>query len=105
MSRLHHAGGAGRIGRRAERAGIERVHGGDVAGAGQEHVDLGETAQVCTGLGQHPLDVDHDIGELRLEAVGQRAARIEAGNAGDEQEIADAGGKGRFRLFVVTVHF
>ena len=35
------------------------------------------------------LDVDDDIGELRLETIRQRAIGIEAGNARDEQEIAE----------------
>ena len=37
--------------------------------------------------------------KLRLERVGQLALLVEAGNAGDEQEVADLGGKGERRGF------
>lgn len=97
--RQHHAGRARRIGRRPERAGIERIHRGDVGAARQQHVDLGEIAKGRAGLIEHAPDVGDDIGELRLEAVGQRAVGIEAGDAGDEEEIADAGGEGERRGF------
>ena len=71
--RNNHAGGARRIRRRAERIGIEPVHGCDVGGARQQHVDLDEVAEVGAGLAQHALDVAHDVGELRLELLRQPA--------------------------------
>jgi hypothetical protein len=52
---------------------------------------------VVGGLVEHALDVDDDIGELRLEAVRQRTVGVEAGNAGDEQQVADAGREGERR--------
>jgi hypothetical protein len=48
-------------------------------------------------------DVGDDIGELCLETIRQRAVRIESGNAGDEQEIADARGEGERRRFDASV--
>jgi hypothetical protein len=45
------------------------------------------------------LEVGDDIGELGLEAVGQRTVGVETGDAGDEQEIANAGGEGERRGF------
>ncbi len=72
---------------------------GDVGGAGQQHVDLDEVAKGGAGLVQHALDVGDDIAELRLEAVGQRAVLVEAGNAGDEQQVAGAGGERQRRGF------
>ena len=97
--RLHHAGGARGIGRRPERAGIQRIHRGDVGRARQQHVDLGEIAECRSGFIEHALEVGDDIGELGLEAVGQRALVVEAGDAGDEQQVADAGGEGERRGF------
>jgi len=97
--RRHHAGGAGRIGRRPERFRIELVHRGDVGCARQQHVDLDQIAKARTGFIEHALDVGDDVGELRLEAIGKAAVLVKAGDAGDEQEIADAGGKGERRGF------
>jgi hypothetical protein len=97
--RLHHAGRARRIGRRPEGFRIQRIHRRDVSRARQQHVDLGEIAECRPGLIEHALDVGDDIGELGLKAVGQRAVGVEAGDAGDEQQVADAGGEGERRGF------
>jgi hypothetical protein len=92
--RLHHARRPRRIGRRPERFRVKLVHGRDVGRAGQQHIELDHIAERRARLIQHALDVDNDIAELRLEAVRQRAVGVEAGNARDEQEVADTGGKG-----------
>src|SRR6202035_5651655 len=78
---------------------IEVVHRGDVRRARQQHVDLDEIAEGRAGLIEHTFDVGDDVGELRLEAVGQAAFVVEAGDAGDEEEITDAGGEGERRGF------
>jgi hypothetical protein len=96
--RHHHAGGPGRIGCWSERFRIELVHRGE-GRTRQQHVDLDQVAEGGACLMQHALDVGDDIGELRLEAVGQAAAIVQARDAGDEQEIAGAGGKGERRGF------
>jgi hypothetical protein len=48
---------------------------------------------VPPALIEHALDIGHDIGELGFEAVGKAAALVEAGDAGDEQQVADARGE------------
>lgn len=60
-----------------------------------------EIAHRCAGLAQHAREVGHDVGELRLEAIRQRTLRVEAGNAGDNDEIADPGAERQRRGFDV----
>ena len=88
------AGGARRIRRRAEGLGIKRVHGRDVGRARQQDVDLDEMRGVGAGIFQDALDRGGDKAELRGEIIGQLAGVVEAWNAGDEQQIADAGSVG-----------
>ena len=95
------AGGARRIRRRAEGVGIKRVHRRDVGRARQQHVDFDEMRNVGAGVFQDALDGGGDETELRGEIVGQLAGVVEAGNAGDEQKIADARGVGERRGFDV----
>ena len=52
-----------------------------------------------SGVIEHAPDVGDDVGELGLEAVGKVAAGVEAGNAGDEEQVADACGEGERRGF------
>src|ERR1700724_1457171 len=86
--RVHHAGRAGRIRRRPERAGIQRVHRPDVGRPRQQHIDLDEIAQGRAGFLEHALDIAHDKPELRLKAIRNRAVGVKAGNARDEQQVA-----------------
>ena len=62
--RHHDASGACGIGRGAERAGIERVHRGDVTGAGQQHVDFDEIAEL-------------DINPLLVREEGKGAVAVD----------------------------
>lgn len=98
---LDHAGGARRIRRRAEGLGVEFVHGRYIGRTRQQHVDLDQTADVGAGLAEDALDGGGDEAELRGEIIRQFAGVVEAGNAGDEQQIADTGGVRERRGFYV----
>jgi hypothetical protein len=97
--RLDHAGGAGGIGRRPERAGIQRIHRGDVGRARQQYVDLDEIAEAGAGVIEHALDIGDDKAELGLEAIREGTLFVEAGDARNEQQVAGAGGEGQRRGF------
>jgi hypothetical protein len=76
-----------------EGAGIKRVHRRDVGGTREQHVDLDQVTERAAGLVQHALDIGEDVPELRLEVIGQSAILVEAGNAGDVQQVAGTRGK------------
>ncbi|GLH78190.1 hypothetical protein SSBR45G_30990 [Bradyrhizobium sp. SSBR45G] len=59
----------------------------------QQHVDLDEIAHISAAFSQDTSEVRDDVGELRFKIIWQIAMGVEAGNAGDEEEIADPGAK------------
>ena len=72
-------------------AEVELVGPAEVEASGESRISL-RSSGLCLP------DVDDDVGELGLEAVGEGAVGVEAG---DEEEVADAGGEGERRGFDV----
>src|SRR4030081_582229 len=86
---LDHAWGAGGIRWRPKSAGIQCIHRGDIGRARQQHVDLDEIAEARARFAQNACDVADDKTELSLETVRKGALFVEAGDARDEQQVAD----------------
>src|SRR6266700_8004422 len=64
-----------KVGWRAKRPGIERVHRCDVGRAGQQHVDLDEIAKRHAGLVLHALDAFDRESRPRLGASDYKSSR------------------------------